>query len=83
MAFLAEQRIAAITRTNALDGQVFREVHDETFVRVKVADGMQTFDEYTIAFDALECCISHVGHDAHVNDHVGTIRNFNATACIR
>jgi hypothetical protein len=41
---------------------------------------MQAFDEAVLAFDASQGWIAHACHDAHVDDDVGTISDFDAAA---
>ena len=83
MAFLAEQCIAAVARTNALDTELIREVHDETTLGVEVACRVQTLDESTFFFNALQRCRTHACHELHVHDDVGTVGDLDATARVR
>ena len=80
MALLAEQRVAAIARAVAHDGQVFREMHDVAAVRVEFADRVPAADEAAVAGDALERGAAHAGHDAHVGGHVGAVGHLDAAA---
>ena len=83
MALLAEQCVAAVAAAEALDGELFREVHDETAVRVELTRGVQTLHETAFAADALERGAARAGHQHHVDDNVGTVSNFNAAARVR
>ncbi len=91
VALLAEQRIAAVARTDRLDRQFLREMHDEALVRIELADRMQTFHERffalaasgplgTLALDARERRRSHARHQPHVGDDVGRVGDLHATA---
>jgi hypothetical protein len=77
---LAEQRIAAVAGADALDRELFREVHDEAPVRAQVADRVQTLHERAVTLDALQRRRTHARHDAHVDDHIGAVRDLNAAA---
>ena len=48
MAFLAEQRIAAIARAKALDLERLREMHDEAPLRIELADRVQALHENAV-----------------------------------
>ena len=80
VAFLAEQRIAAVAGTEALDRKLFREMHDEAAIRIELADGVQAFDELAVARDALESRASHARHDRHVDDDIGAVGDLHAAA---
>ena len=78
VAFLAEQRVAAVARTEALDRQLFGEMHDEAAFGVQIAGRMQAFDEAAVAADALECGSAHARHQLHVEHDVGAVGDFDA-----
>ena len=80
VAFLAEQGIAAVARTEALDRQLLGEVHDESPLRVELAGGMQSLHEFPLARDALEGGPSHPGHEPHVEHHVGAVGDLDAAS---
>ncbi len=82
MAFLAQQRIATVTRTNALDRQFLREVHDEAAVRIQVTDRVQPFNELSFFLDTQQRLLTHACHQFHVDHDVGTVGNLNAAAGI-
>ena len=83
MAFLAEQRVAAVTGAKAHDRELLREVHDETLVRVELAGRMQAANELSLARDAFERRRSHARHDAHVEHDVGRVGDLNAATGVR
>ena len=82
VAFLAEQRVAAVARAETLDRELFGEMHDEAAIRIELADGMQALDEFAVARDALERRASHARHDRHVDDHVRAVGDLHAAARI-
>ncbi len=61
MAFLSKQRIAAVARTEALDLERFREMHDESAVRIELTDRMQPLDEHAVAGNALRAPLRPCG----------------------
>ncbi len=77
VALLTEQCVSAVTRTEALDGEFFGEVHDETPLRIELADRVQSADERAIGGDALERRAPYTRHDDHVQNHVRTVRDFD------
>ena len=83
MALLAQQGVAAIAGAEALDGERFREVHDEAAVRVEFAGGMQALHVRAVGGNALQCCLAHARHEAHVDDHIGGVGNLDAATRIR
>ena len=65
MAFLAQQRVAAVAGAEALDRQLFGEVHDEAAFGIQLADGVQAAHELAaVGGDALERRAAHARHDA-------------------
>ena len=80
MAFLAEQRIAAVARADRLDRQLLGEMHDEAPRRIKVAGRMQALDELSLTLDARQRLGTHARHQAHVRDHIGRVGDLDATA---
>ena len=80
VALLAQQGVAAVARAVALDGQFFREMHDEAAVRIEFADRVQALDETTLALDARQRRRAHAGHQAHVRHHVGAVGDLDAAA---
>ena len=83
MAFLAEQGVAAVTGSDALDTELLRKVHDEAPLRIQVADRMQPFDEGAFFLNTPLRLRTHSGHEFHVHDDVGTVGYFDAQACVR
>ncbi len=82
MALLAEQGIAAVTRADALDRELLREVHDEAAIWIEVTDRVQALHEGAVALDALERRASHARHDPHVEHDVRAVGDFHAATCI-
>ncbi len=80
VAFLAQQRVAAIARTVGLDRELFREVHDETAFRIELANRMKALHEMAFLFDPRQGRRTHAGHDAHVGNDVGRVGDLDATA---
>jgi hypothetical protein len=78
VAFLAEQRVAAVSRTNALDRQILREMHDQPSFRIEIADRVQPTHECPVALDALQRRHSHARHDPHVEHDVRAVGDLHA-----
>ena len=83
MALLAEQRVAAIARTEALDLERLREVHDEAALGIELADRMQALHEHAVLRDARERSRTHAGHQLHVRGDVGAVGDLDAAARVR
>ena len=83
MTFLAEQGIAAIAGAEALDAEFFREMHDESTIRIQVTDRMQTLDEGPFLLDARQGRLAHASHDSHVDDDIRAVTDFNTESCVR
>jgi hypothetical protein len=77
---LAQQRVAAVARAHALDGQLLGEMHDEATFRIQVADGVQALDEFVLALDPAQRLVAHARHQAHVHDYIRAIGDFYAAA---
>ncbi len=80
MALLAEQRIAAVARADALDREFLGEMHDEALVGIEVADRVQALDEGAVLLDAVQRRRAHAGHDAHVEHDVRAVGDLDAAA---
>ncbi len=80
VAFLAQERIAAIARSEALDREFFRKVHDEATVGIQIAGGVQPLHKRAVIRDALERRNAHAGHQLHVEHHIGAVGDLDATA---
>jgi hypothetical protein len=78
MALLAQQRVAAVARADALDRELFGEMHDEAAVRIEIADRVQAPHERALALDAAQGRIAHARHDAHVRDDVRAVCDLDA-----
>src|SRR5690348_6097440 len=78
MALLSQQRIATVTRSEAFDGELFREMDDEAALWIELTDRVQTPHELAIMRDTLESGPPNPRHDDHVENDVGTIGDFNA-----
>ena len=83
VAFLAEQRIAAVARTDALDVELVGKMHDETALGIEVAGRVQPANEAAFAFDALQRGVAHACHEFHVDDDIRAVRNLDAAARVR
>ena len=83
VAFLAQERVAAVSRADTLNHQFFREMHDETPRGIKIAHRMQPTNERITGFDMRECARTDARHDAHIGDYIGTVGNFHSGAGIR
>ena len=55
-------------------------MHDETAVRVELADRVQAAHEGAVTADALQSRATHTGHDAHVDHDVGAVGDLHAAA---
>ena len=78
MAFLAEQRVAAISRADALDRQILREMHDQPSFGIEIADRVQPTHECPVALDALQRRRAHARHDPHVEHDVRAVGDLHA-----
>src|ERR1700733_9007420 len=83
MAFLAEKRVAAVTRAEAFNAEFLREMHNETAGRIELADRMQTAHELAFTGNALKSRPAAACHDRHIEDDVGAVSDFHPTARIR
>ena len=54
VALLPPTDIAAVARTDALDGELLREVHDEAPLGVQIPRGVQPTHEHPVGGDALD-----------------------------
>ena len=54
VAFLAQQRVAAVAGAEALDAELFGEMHDEAARRIELAGGVQAAHELALGGDALQ-----------------------------
>ena len=80
VALLAEQRVAAVARADALDREFLGEMHDEAAVGIEVADRVQALDEGAVLLDALQRRRAHARHDAHVEHDVRAVGDLDAAA---
>ncbi len=80
VALLAEQRVAAVAGADALDRELFREVHDEAAVGIQIADRVQALHERAVALDPVQRGRAHARHDAHVDHDVGAVGDLHAAA---
>ena len=83
VAFLAEQRVAAVARAEALDLERLREMHDEAPLGIELADRVQALHEHAVLGDARERRRTHAGHQLHVRGDVGAVGDLDAAARIR
>ncbi len=74
----AEQGVAAVAGAEALDGEFFRKMHDETAFGIEVPGGMQSPDERAIARHALERRPTHARHEAHVEHDIGAVGDLDS-----
>ena len=91
-AFFAEQRVAAVTGTVGPDGRIVGEMDDVFFLRIRFArpgdvlltgrerraDGVDARNERAFVAELVEHRLAHAGHDAHVDDDVGGVGDFDA-----
>ena len=80
MAFLAQQRIAAVAGTVASDAQFFREMHDVAPLGIEFADRVHPLYEFALAFDPTKRLCAHACHQVHVHRNVGAVRHLDAAA---
>ena len=80
MTLLTEQRVAAVTGSEALDREFLGKMHDEATLRVEIPGGMQPFHEFAVMRDALERRTPHACHELHIEHHVRTIGDFDAAS---
>src|SRR6185369_7122515 len=80
MAFFPQKSITAVTRAEALDRELFREVHDETTLGIQFPDRMQATNERTILRNTLERRASHARHNDHVENDIGAVGDLDTTA---
>ncbi len=80
VALLAEQRIAAVARAEALDLERLREMHDEAALGVELADRVQALHEASVARNPRECRGAHARHELHVGGDVGAVGDLDAAA---
>src|SRR5690242_13201381 len=83
VALLAEQRIAAVSRAEALDGELFRIVHDESTVRIQLTRRVKSAHEFAVPRDTLESTATHASHDGHVEDDIGAVGDLDTAARVR
>ena len=91
-AFFAEQCVAAITGAVRPDRRFVGKMNDVFVFRIgfarprdiglagleRRADGVQAGNERTGQAQLVEHRLAHARHDAHVNDHIRRVGNFNA-----
>jgi hypothetical protein len=81
VAFLAEQRIAAVAGAVALDGEILGEMHDETPFRVELAGRVQALDELSaLARDPFQRSAAHARHDRHVDHDIRAVGDLDTAA---
>ena len=78
--FLAEQCVATVAGAEALDAELFGEMHDEASRRIELADGMQAAHELAFAGDALQRRAPAARHDRHIEHDVGAVGDFHSAA---
>ncbi len=83
MAFLAKERVAAVTRAETHDRELLGKMHDEAALGIEIARRVQSLDEAPFARDALEGGAAHAGHHLHVDDDVSAVRDLDAAARTR
>ena len=90
--FFAEQRVAAITGAVRPDQRLVGEMNDVFVFRIRFArpgnigltrlerrpHGMQARDERAVRAELVEHGLAHARHDAHIDDHVRRVGDFNA-----
>ena len=88
-ALLSQQRIAAVAAPEGPDATLFREMRDVGVLGVarpgdvlvpgaeRDADGVEAGHEVAVVAQRLERRTSHPGHDAHVDDDVGRVRDLD------
>ena len=88
----AEEGVAAVAGTEALDFAGFGEVHDVFVVGVAWpgdiflagckwgADGVHAGNPLIVA-EGVECALAHAGHDAHADGNVGAVGELHADVC--
>ena len=77
-ALLAEQRVAAVSRSDRPDGVVFGEVHDEAALGVEVAERVQAVREVVRIAQMVERDLADARHDAHAQDDVLAVGDLDA-----
>ena len=93
-ALLAEQRVAAVARTERPNVAGLGEVNDVLVVRVARprridvagcewgANRVHAWHPIAVA-ECVECALAHTGHDAHVGGYVGGVAELHANVCNR
>ena len=77
-AFFAEQHVAAVIRAHRNDGVVLREMGDKAAVGMEVEHAVQAAVEIVRIPQLFQGHLSHARHDAHAQDHVEGIGQFDA-----
>ena len=80
VAFLSEQRVAAVAGAEALDRVLLGKVHDEAPLGIELADGVQPAHEDAVVRDALERGAAGASHDQHVEHDIGAVGDLDAAA---
>src|SRR6202043_2319072 len=73
VAFLTEQRVAAVAGAEALDRQLLGEVQDEAALRIEISGRVQAAYEGTFSRNPLERRAAGARHERHVENHIGAV----------
>ena len=77
---LAQQRVAAVARAEALDREFLGEVHDEAPLGVEFPDRVQPAHETAFARNTLERRAAGTRHDQHIEHDVGAVGDLHTAA---
>jgi hypothetical protein len=80
MALLAQERIAAVARAEALDLERLGKMHDEPAIRVELPDRVQALHEVAFARDAPQGSVAHSRHELHVGCDISAVGDLDAAA---
>ncbi len=80
MTLLTKESIATVAGAEALDGELFREVHDEAAFGIELSDRVQTSNEVAVVRDALQSRTPDPRHDGHVEHDIGAVSDFDTAA---
>ena len=76
-ALLAQEGVAAVARAHAPDRALLREVHDEAPLRREVPERVEARHELLGRAQLVEGGPAHAGHEPHVRDDVGAVRDLD------
>ena len=73
VAFLAQQRIAAVAGTEAPDAEFLGEMHDVAPPGIEFADRVHPLYEFALALDTIKRLRTHACHQVHIHRNVGAV----------